>query len=847
MATEDEIRFGIFIDLASAAEQINKFMSGLTNVADKIQFITTLAAQLARNYGVAFDVAKDALFEFDKAMRNFSGGQLSLVGGSPKNAEILAENVTKYANALGGLDGHMKESASAGQQLGDVIALLSSRFGGFGGMGGTVANMLRGALTPSFGLLSIAVTALITEFRFLTNFFKEAIGYADEYAEALYKINAASNLWAMQGTPFPVADMKALAAEMQKGLPFFSKEEAINAVGNLTILTRNLHMTTDQTTELTKAIAAASVVMGKPFEEAGRMAAIAISSGWSEGLQRMGFNINKAVIANRAAEMGFKRTAGAFSQEATAAATLSLVLEQGDAIWAQAIKKQDTAIGQIDMATAKMRQAKQEWGLFLLPLKGIGAELTTFLANSMQGWMEFANFLLKTFLGDLAGIVAVTTSVLKGNFTGLRETFRKAFYSTTQAIEDYYDQMIALDAVTSDATEGAKEYSEEQLDLANALKIAEQYAKRMAETQRDYNTELERAREDYKTGAIRDMEDFNKKIVENNQKMLDDQAKAAKKYRDDELMAELRFQEQMRELRENTMLSLEEAVRLRDARQVIRILKEYKLNKEAAERQYALDKLERARRYADEQADRKKEARDRLKELNNEYNTKARREMEDYDLKEARRKEDFLREMAELSAEWKQKLDEWTMEKSAELELNAGAAEEMRKLINSYYGPGGVYEGLYNYSYASLLAVSSATISQINANIAAVMTSIAATMNMISIPETRPNRRRAAGGLDVASSPTTVTFGEAGKELALFIPFDKLNSMKSSMSLNELTAGAARQRTPMSGGSSLAPSMAGIIELLVTLSPELEARIVNDTSDYVASRIQTIRGEQMKR
>ena len=313
-------------------------------------------------------------------------------------------------------------------------------------------------------------------------------------------------------------------------------------------------------------------------------------------------------------------------------------------------------------------------------------------------------------------------------------------------------------------------------------------------------------------------------------------------------LAELRFQEQMRELRENTMLSLEEAVRLRDARQVIRILKEYKLNKEAAERQYALDKLERAKKYADEQAARKKEANDRLKELNREYNIKARREMEDYDLKEARRKEDFMAEMADLRAEWKQKMDEWTMEKSSELELNATAAEEMRKLINSYYGPGGVYEGLYNYSYASLLAVSSATISQINATIASVMSSIATTMSSVGAPPSNSSlRRRAAGGLDVASSPTTVTFGEAGKELALFIPFDKLNSMKSSMSLNDLTAGASRQRNPMSGGSPINPAMAGMIELLVTLSPDLEARIVNDTSDYVASRIQTVRGEQMKR
>jgi hypothetical protein len=70
----------------------------------------------------------------------------------------------------------------------------------------------------------------------------------------------------------------------------------------------------------------------------------------------------------------------------------------------------------------------------------------------------------------------------------------------------------------------------------------------------------------------------------------------------------------------------------------------------------------------------------------------------------------------------------------------------------------------------------------------------------------------------VANQPTEALFGEAGKELALFIPWNKL-------------AGIGGQGVGQGGAGS------GGLSITVTLSPDLEARVVDNAMNGVAEVI----------
>jgi hypothetical protein len=133
-------------------------------------------------------------------------------------------------------------------------------------------------------------------------------------------------------------------------------------------------------------------------------------------------------------------------------------------------------------------------------------------------------------------------------------------------------------------------------------------------------------------------------------------------------------------------------------------------------------------------------------------------------------------------------------------------------VINAYLGANGYVDSIYTYIIARM--------AQVYAALGAGMTTTTTT------PHPKTPGPQAAGGSLFANTPTNVTFGEAGPELAMFIP---------------LGSGVASVPSPsISGGSG----SGGSLQLQLLLDPNLEARIVQTSLDNVALSIDRMQRSQ---
>lgn len=79
----------------------------------------------------------------------------------------------------------------------------------------------------------------------------------------------------------------------------------------------------------------------------------------------------------------------------------------------------------------------------------------------------------------------------------------------------------------------------------------------------------------------------------------------------------------------------------------------------------------------------------------------------------------------------------------------------------------------------------------------------------------------------LADRPTTVTFGEAGLEFATFTPIGR-----DGRDVNKLFSNLS---------NSAGDGMGGVLELLLSLSPDLEARVVRNTLGQMSNIVTEVR------
>lgn len=477
---------------------------------------------------------------------------------------------------------------------------------------------------------------------------------------------------------------------------------------------------------------------------------------------------------------------------------------------------------------------------FMLAL--VWKALTTVIGLSVSGFAGLAAYIGDIFIainklieGDFVGAIAAWTS--KGEDAGkaMKEAVKRGWemggnpFVFADQIIDPTKPYVPETPTGPKPPEGGGTSNAEDLKSAlekmnkEILDAEIKLGQDLENVQIDYERKLEDITIEYKQKKLDIERDYANKIADINRDYanriadLDSREQENRqKYRNQEIEREKAYQEKLKQLREQFMMDMEEALHARDARQILKLIKTYNLEKVQAERQYKLDKENAARE----------------EKLRRESYERERQQLEEERLQKL---EDAARErdekLAQMEADKKAEEEQAALDRAREIEdLNKHNADRLAIIAANL-----VEE--FNLTQDNLNAILALYLQHYNdvSAIYAAMQQMWMGMRMMGglggptggphNPDT-PEGGFAEGGTLFANRPTSVMFGEAGLEMATFTPIGK-----TGRDVNKVFSAL---------GGSGSSSNGGKIEIQLNLSPDLEARITSNTMNRTAGIITRI-------
>ena len=747
---------------------------------------------------------------------------------------------------------------------------LGKKLGEFGAIGQYVFSTIVG----------IASVAGIMK---LVGAMKELFTAGVEIQKLLFTFEVAIRGLQRAGLDTTIAGWTKQLGALKKEFPIFPRRAFIEAAGLAALMTREFGFTEEQMANIVRQSVILAQITGKDLTEAVRGVTYAIGSGYFESLQRAGINISRQIIAEEALARGYEGSYTSLSQNIRAMITYEIVQKNLSSIQEDAGAIVDTTAGQVMELNSAWIDLKDTIGLVIVESDALKDRIA-FLAGAVGSITE-AFILFDKVLSSISteGVFARTEDVISpealkrlqdamvvmaklpfGVGKGF-EDYAEAIKEVRDAISDIVSEFPATgilgeEEVTFDPNKlinvGGLELTQAQIDeyieilqaaQEKFAEIEEWGAEKTKDIQDKFMKDYEDDYEDHMQKLVDIKNDYNQKIadiglkesrnaadeeVDYAYKVADAARQAAfrkeeaeRRYREREINAEKRFQEKMRQLRENFLLNLEDAVRERDALQIIRLTRQYNLRKTQMEREEGLSGNERGRAFEEELRKIEQQRLERQRQLAIEHQRRlddialqAEREraqaLVDFNRKEEDEKarwveeaiargEKFNQEMLDLQAEIDERNQKVLDGLLAQKSLTAEQLEQIGALYTHFYGPGGPIDAAVAYALARL-----AQVRAMNARINAFV---------------NPNLQfggntfgdgQAEGGTIIANKPTTVTFGEAGAEIATFTPLNR-----AGVNTNQVTGSMP---AGMGGGGGGGKYVVGI-----SLSPGLEGKIVD--------------------
>lgn len=407
-------------------------------------------------------------------------------------------------------------------------------------------------------------------------------------------------------------------------------------------------------------------------------------------------------------------------------------------------------------------------------------------------------------------------------FTGLKDLLGNAGYdagvAAAQGIEDGADSV--------DVAGAFKKLSDniydEMVSLDNKLtNLWVDFTRKIHDIVVDTQRRIAEATQKYQTD-----------VANENTSAATKRADAERVYRNNELDAEARFQEQLRQLREKFLFDLEDALRERDARQVLRLTRQYQMDVENTTKEAELAAQERQRAHEEEMRQLSEQHAERLRLLAQAYE----QEIAMIHLQEQQKMEDaalaYARDQADAKKAAADRIEQMALDFARQYNLTQQQAAALVKMLQGYFGTSGPVARIYDNLYQYIMRLVGLANSALNAlgNATNYVPGGGAPAGSTAGTNYVPGGH-AKGGSFLATRATSAIFGEAGPELATFTPINQISQHQQNVSkaLSDININTNQQQ-----------GAAGNLELVVTLDPNLKAEIVNESMYNVSTIVREV-------
>jgi hypothetical protein len=761
--------------------------------------------------------------------------------------EIFKAVNTELAKTNSALLDTSKSAAGTGAAMRDIFSGVKESLNG-----GTeeatsffnVSNMIKMALGE------IQAIVIFQLYQAVVGTFQDAVKAADQYYQSLLQISVAQDTLARSGVATTNQQLLQMADELAQKFQTFSKVDMANAVAQASLLASNYGMSVNQVQQLTEMAALlARLHGGMPADYVDNIlkASEGTKALWAFGQQVV---ITNDQILAKAKEMGLvaQDFKGTLDENTKATAGFQLLWERLSPEIDQVAKSQDNVRTSQQQLAATWKDSLTQLGVLFAPILGSLADMATRLLKLDQAWGSGvintfiqANVYLGTVLLGVIKTLKALDDALHGHFEAIQnisDLWKNAYQSASDYFNNLYRQggiggsntPVSPGGGTTTAAAAPPTPSQSELDdAANAYqsyydqveKATEAFNQRMQDLQDQYNLNVQKEMENTALRISEEQQSFHLKVQEE----------------------ERAHQEKMRELQAQYLLDLEDALRKRDAEAVIKIIEKYQNEKTTANQQ---EKIKLQDMKAEEQL--------RIKQMKEEEALRLKQMAEEFALQKKMETEHYNQQLADYKSALDTKLQELAVKIAQEHNMNQSGMEALYNLFTEYYGSNGKFAKEQQGSYLKMEEQSQGFVdamSAIYAQYANTLAGMAAAIggsisSLVGTTATGSYRgaggttttpqgsgsggggmsiphHMASGGVALAGTATTATFGEAGPELAMFLPLN-----------------ASTGRLPAYGFGGGGGGGGGVALIRLEVGSDLEARIVNNALTQAALSIEKV-------
>jgi len=571
----------------------------------------------------------------------------------------------------------------------------------------------------------------------------------------------------------------AEALEFSKGMADTYRitiQEAKRLYSQTLLLTREYKLNKDLTEELQESVIALSEALGKDYQQTLSAVTQAMMRGGSEALRQLGIDIDEDRIQLEGLRRGYIEFGEALSDVERALIVTDIVIEEGNRLKEDAAKFQDTWAGKVEESEKKIDRLTE----------AIGERLIVVIATLMDALGEFAEMLEGTF--DVATTAAAQSVLIIENWFNRqviiadktrqkmqemnrnwltaeemalikREATLEANAITASKVAEVNEEAFGI---MSDAADVHADTTKEWADTMDTAwhkamivigkegpKLAQQEEKMMVDLERRLDQITERFGERRRKLVMQ----YTKAIEDIDEQSAERRKEATRQYHIEDERALEDHKIRMRQIEEEYLWDLVDAVRERDAKAVLMAKRRYEQERKREKQDYKLEKRRRDEDFKLELRDIEYQRRMRRAQRLEEFNERMAELEYQEALERQKAQENHNQKMRDLHKRFFEELRLKIDHITEDLDLDDEHYQELAKRLLAYWGAQGYHQQVLDYALANTAQYASAMRSILEGIYGGAQAPATRTTGGMSGVYQR-------GGTMYATSPTMIKVGE---------------------------------------------------------------------------------------